>query len=909
MTFRPLKIVTWNCSTLQSRQGELINFLNSSNTDIMILNETKLKPEIKFQIKGYQIYRKDRPIIHYAAGGIAAIIKTNIPHQCIDTPDTSLETLCIRLLDNTHIIAAYNQPLNTFTQQELHTLLNISHKVILMGDLNAVHQAWNNNRNNANGRTLYTYIQAHNAQLLYTPSHTHYPQNGTTPTTIDICIYKNILHISDIENMDILSSDHTPVTVTLNNQYTEEHTRTLTSYKHTDWSAFRKELNTHIIINNQINTTQDIDTEIQKLTDIINTLKHKHTKQIIINTNRDPFPQHITQLITRRNNIRKHWQRTQNLQYREQMKELNKEIRKEISNWSNEKWQNKLNSLNTKDYSLWKFTKSLKRKNIYIPTLTHNNSTYFTDEEKANAIGEIFEQVHVLDAHTDTQHFEHVTQTVHNYINTPHITDKKILHTYYTTPTKLKTIIKKLTTNKAPGPDLIENKIIKSLPRKTIVQLTYIINSIIRLNYFPDNWKTATIIPILKPNKNIHHPTSFRPISLLNSISKLTERVIFDNLLKFTVSNNILPDHQFGFRQQRSTTQQLARILNDAIYNFNKNKVTVMCLLDIEKAFDKVWTDGLLYKLIQLNYPVDLIILLNSYLKNRKFQVKINNTFSTLKNIKAGVPQGSILAPLLFIIYLHDLPTFAKTETALFADDTAIYTHSHSAEVAGRQIQFHINILEKYWRKWQIKINCDKTEVIIITRKFTNIKIYTPIKIHGEKIHVKDTAKYLGINLDKRLNLHNHINTLIQKLHYSLKQNYSLLSKRSTLTSKTKKHIYTALIRPVITYSAPILAHLSDTTIKPLQVFQNKILRLVTGHDRYTRITTLHELTNTPYIRDYITQIANKFYTKQSYNTDGNIIKNISKFRADSRDFKIKHKFTYQLLDIFNEPFEEEEEE
>ena len=333
-----------------------------------------------------------------------------------------------------------------------------------------------------------------------------------------------------------------------------------------------------------------------------------------------------------------------------------------------------------------------------------------------------------------------------------------------------------------------------------------------------------------------------------------------------------------------------------------------MCLLDIEKAFDKVWTDGLLYKLIKLNYPVDLIILLNSYLRNRKFQVKINNVFSTLKNINAGVPQGSILAPLLFIIYLQDLPTFAKTETALFADDTAIYAHSHSAEIAGRQIQLHLNILEKYWNKWQIKINCDKTEILTITRKFTNIKIYTPIRIHNKIIQIKDTAKYLGIYLDTRLNLHNHINTLIQKLHYSLKQNYSLLSKSSTLTSKTKKHIYTTLIRPIITYSAPILSHLSHTTLKPLQIFQNKILRLVTGHDRYTRITTLHELTNIPYIIDYIKHIANKFYTKLNYNTDSDIIKNISKFRADNIDFKIKHKFTYQLLDIFNVPLEEEDE-
>lgn len=192
-----------------------------------------------------------------------------------------------------------------------------------------------------------------------------------------------------------------------------------------------------------------------------------------------------------------------------------------------------------------------------------------------------------------------------------------------TSPKEIFNIIRTLPTRKAPGIDNIQNIILKNLPRKPLVQLTNIINATLKLLHFPSHWKTGNITPILKKGKNQIEPSSYRPISLLSTMSKIhiTERVILKRLNDFEEKENITVDHQFGSRKSHSTVQQVVRITNDISTNFNENAVTVMLLLDIEKAFDKVWIDGLIYKMIQYKYPHVLIKFINAYLKNRHFIV------------------------------------------------------------------------------------------------------------------------------------------------------------------------------------------------------------------------------------------------------------------------------------------------
>lgn len=337
-------------------------------------------------------------------------------------------------------------------------------------------------------------------------------------------------------------------------------------------------------------------------------------------------------------------------------------------------------------------TKALKKKYNPIPTLQDNNNTAITDKEKAEMLANQFIKAHSIELTHNTFEQEHIIETVLDFLRVNE-NEKEKWTKFMTSPKEVTNVLKGLTSLKAPGPDKIQNIILKNLSKKAIVQLMYIINSMFKMSYFPQQWKIAHIIPIAKPGKPDYMPSCYRPVSLLPTLAKVTEKIILTRIQKHEKNNNIIIKQQFGFRQKHNTLQQIIRITNDIVTGFNKKKVTTMLLLDIEKAFDKVWIDGLIYKLIQNKYPTTIIKLIYSYMRSREFRVTINGILTEHKSIPAGVPQGSILGPALFNIYLNDIEESSKTNLALYADDTAIYAQSFHAVVAAKQIQMHITKL------------------------------------------------------------------------------------------------------------------------------------------------------------------------------------------------------------------------
>ena len=284
-------------------------------------------------------------------------------------------------------------------------------------------------------------------------------------------------------------------------------------------------------------------------------------------------------------------------------------------------------------------------------------------------------------------------------------------------------------------------------------------------------------------------------------------------------------------------------------------------------------------------------------MRERNFRVIINDSKSEEKQIKAGVPQGSILGPVLFNVYLNDIPLFSKTHTAIYADDTAVYAHSFSAIVAAKQIQIHVSMLDAFYKKWKISLNTDKTEVIVFSRKQTGNKIIQPIRIYNNNIKVKQTVKYLGVVLDPKLTYRQHIKGIQMKGYAANKNLYSLMVRGSKLSKRNKLLIYKMIIRPIILYASPVWRCTAKTNTILLQRFQNKCLRLVLNKDRYIRIKDLHEEANIEYVNEYITESAIKFYNTQLKvnRLTGDIVNN---YLLRHRESRIKHKFPFVNLDL-----------
>ena len=221
---------------------------------------------------------------------------------------------------------------------------------------------------------------------------------------------------------------------------------------------------------------------------------------------------------------------------------------------------------------------------------------------------------------------------------------------------------------------------------------------------------------------------------------------------------------------------QLARLVNDITSNFNKKMHTGALLLDIESAFPTVWHMGIIYKLIMYKFPVYLILLIYSYLEKRSFYVSIDNIMSEIEAMNAGVPQGSVLGPILFIIFINDAPKIKKVDESFFADDKLMYTASYRVSAIVKRLQQSMKVHKRFFHRWKIKINSKKTELILFTKRRPVLE--DRINFDGVELKWQNSVKYLGVMLDNKLIFNKHINYIVTKTIANLIKFYPIFKNK-----------------------------------------------------------------------------------------------------------------------------------
>ncbi|GFW10301.1 probable RNA-directed DNA polymerase from transposon X-element [Trichonephila clavipes] len=406
----------------------------------------------------------------------------------------------------------------------------------------------------------------------------------------------------------------------------------------------------------------------------------------------------------------------------------------------------------------------------------------------------------------------------------------------------------------------------KHFTRSVIFQLTNIINNILTVGYFPNIWKTASVIPILKPGIDPTLPDSFRPISLLPVLSKITEKIIQKRLCQHLNDNDILIPQQHGFRAGLSTTHQLLRVMEYIKTGFRDRKSTGAVFLEIQKAFDRVWHVGLLYKLIKINTPPHLIKLISSFLTNRSFAVKVNNIHSTNRNINAGTPQGSSISPILFNIYVNDIPRTSESTICMFADDTAILAQSNELQLVTHFLHKHIAKLEDWFSTWKIALNVAKTEAVFFSH---HIKKEPPkLYLHNTHVPWSKSTKYLGVILDKRLTFKQHIIQIRRNFNISVAKVYPLIARKSCLSLRNKMLIYKLVLRPILQYASPICGHAENSNFKMLESAQNKIIKIITDSPWYVRNEDIRFALKLKTLKCFFKKIPTKFFNNIDNHTN-----------------------------------------
>jgi hypothetical protein len=333
----------------------------------------------------------------------------------------------------------------------------------------------------------------------------------------------------------------------------------------------------------------------------------------------------------------------------------------------------------------------------------------------------------------------------------------------------------------------------------------------------------AYVTPIYKKDEKFFCK-NYRPISLLPCLSKVFERCVFKEVYNFLLSNKKISHLQAAYSPKTSTDFQLLEIYHIVAKAMEQGKATRFVFLDVSKAFDRVWHEGLLYKLKQAGIDGKLLSWFKSYLSNRKQRVLLNGTMSDPRDIKAGVPQGSILGPLLFLVYINDIVDVTNTNIRLYADDSTLFVVDDSHQAAAQSLNRDLENITAWAKRWFITFNPSKTESLIVSRKpQTHIE---PLLFNGVPVTEVKQHKHLGCTLQHNLKWNMHIDDITSKCTRRID---ILRGLKYRLDRKCLETLYTAYIRPILEYASSVWTNCNIEQKNDIEKVQLAASRVITG--------------------------------------------------------------------------------
>lgn len=459
----------------------------------------------------------------------------------------------------------------------------------------------------------------------------------------------------------------------------------------------------------------------------------------------------------------------------------------------------------------------LKQKRKAIPELLDGDLRAISDKDKADLLNRFF--------------ISQSQQSVSDPSETPPpiplspVDENSSLNDIQVTKEEVYKLLAAVDTSKSPGADGVPSKVLKLAALELAPSLTFIFNWSLSSSVLPEEWKEATITPLHKKASRTN-PSNYRPISLLSVTSKLLERIVHKRVMEHISPH--LPDHQSGFRPQDGTVLQLSRLVHQISADLDASHKVFSCFFDLSKAFDRVWHEGLLTKLEHFGIRGRLLLWFKAYLLHRKQRVRVGTSLSDWLDVPAGVPQGSVLGPLLFLIYTIDLPhacTNSHVVCSQFADDTALIATARDEPTATASLQSSINAAGDWLKAWHLLVNASKTVTMRFSVKggFADAGHYQPFHLHGVELATVTQHRHLGVILQCDLRWSSHVTTVISK---SARLLFLLRRLRPSLTPPAMALLYATYIRPKLEYASNVLSSLSITLSDRLERFQRKAARI-----------------------------------------------------------------------------------
>ena len=384
--------------------------------------------------------------------------------------------------------------------------------------------------------------------------------------------------------------------------------------------------------------------------------------------------------------------------------------------------------------------------------------------------------------------------------------------------------------------DNISARLLKCGAQSISHSITKLFNLSIRSGKFPGIWKCSKVSALFKSGDRTN-ATNYRPISILPTLSKILERVLHSQLHEYLNSTNLLSNNQFGFRSKRSTATALSSFADEVLLNMEKGHICGAVFLDLTKAFDTVDHGILMSKLSSVGVSPSALEWFKSYLSNRKQRTSCENELSDALPVTFGVPQGNILGPLLFLVYINDLPAVIEhSEVSLYADDTVLYCFSKEPRQLESKLNEDLYNVALWLKANKLTLNLSKTKSMLIgsNRKLANVSSLS-LSIFDCDLDSVKKFKYLGIILASDFTWSDHVEYVISKVN----QRLGLLRRIKHLLPFTARLLfYNSLVLPVFDYGDLVWGDKNNVTLmNDLQVLQNKAAKIILDRPLYSSAT------------------------------------------------------------------------
>lgn len=855
-----ISILQWNSQSIRSKKTELVHLISKFCPSIIAVSETWLKPDIRFRISGYSCLRDDR-IDGYA--GSALLIRRSLPFSQIPIPPHSsdINIVAVRSFDITFLSLYIPHPHSSLIPDILVIISSVPSPIILMGDFNAHHRSWGASHDDLFGLSLLEILDDANLCVLNdgSPTRRVYPnQNPKSAVDLTICSPS----ISSVISWSLLNStygsDHYPIIVQISRRATPS-VNFCPSLKHrltdANWTSFSSNLESNIdslVPPNPCNVfecySKFIDA-IKSAADNIFPLKKPYNFKV----STPWWDAECTAAIKERKESEKRYNTSMTLENFLMFQKSAARAKRLLSKKKKMGWFNYCEGLSPRTPAsiIWKQIKRY-RGSCNFENVTVNDPSSWVDAFCDKLSPSIVPNQDLLPS-----------------LPYP-LTSQEGLNANFSF-SELQSALDGLI-DSSPGQDGIPYSFLKNATDKSKSYYLQIVNLFYEYGVIPEPWKTQVIIPILKPGKNPSDPNSRRPIALSTVLVKVMEHMIKHRLEWFLENGGILAKSQYGFRKGMSTYDSLGILTSDIRLSFLNKENLVGVFLDIEAAYDNVQLPLLRQKLIRVRIPEKMTRFVCNLLSERTILIKNLNKYCSPRTVWKGLPQGSVLSPLLFSLFTYDLEQAVEPFCSIlqYADDIALYVCENSMVNASSRLNSALDYLSVWLTEHGLSLSVPKSSAIIFTKK--RLLPCLRLQVNGEVIPVVKKVKFLGIWLDYKLSGMPHFEHIAQKCEKNINIIRSLSGVWWGAHPFTQKLLYNAIIRSHMDYGTFLLDPCNKGALKLIEKIQSKCLRIIIGAMKSSPINAMQVECVDPPLKLRRQYLSDKFMYKLLQNSNHPLI-------------------------------------